>query len=51
MKEYLGMSALEMKDVFEEWNKEVNSYLIEITAYIGESGRGNREAFGRRYLR
>jgi 6-phosphogluconate dehydrogenase len=35
MKEYLGMSALEMKDVFEEWNKgELNSYLIEITAHI-----------------
>ena len=35
MKEYFDMSALEMQDVFEEWNKgELNSYLIEITANI-----------------
>jgi len=35
MKELLGMSAPEMKEVFETWNKgELNSYLIEITADI-----------------
>ena len=35
MKEYLGMSASEMHDVFEEWNKgELDSYLIEITRDI-----------------
>ena len=35
MKEYLGMSADEMHDVFAEWNEgELNSYLIEITRDI-----------------
>ena len=35
MKELLGMSALEMKEIFAEWNKgELDSYLIEITAEI-----------------
>ncbi|HQE06129.1 MAG TPA: NADP-dependent phosphogluconate dehydrogenase [Tepidanaerobacteraceae bacterium] len=35
MKNLLGMSALEMQEVFAEWNKgELNSYLIEITADI-----------------
>ncbi len=35
MKELLGMTAPEMHDVFEEWNKgELDSYLIEITRDI-----------------
>lgn len=35
MKEYLGMSADEMYDVFKEWNEgELDSYLIEITRDI-----------------
>lgn len=35
MKEYLGMSADEMHDVFKEWNEgELDSYLIEITRDI-----------------
>jgi len=35
MKELLGMSPSEMKEVFAEWNRgELNSYLIEITADI-----------------
>ena len=35
MKHALGMSAKEMHDVFDEWNKgELNSYLIEITRDI-----------------
>jgi len=35
MKEYLGMSADEMHDVFRDWNKgELDSYLIEITRDI-----------------
>ena len=35
MKDYLGMSAQEMHEVFKEWNKgELNSYLIEITRDI-----------------
>ena len=35
MRELLGMSANEMQEVFEEWNKgELNSYLIEITTDI-----------------
>ena len=35
MKELLGMSADEMHDVFDEWNKgELDSYLIEITRDI-----------------
>lgn len=35
MKEYLGMSADEMHDVFKEWNKGIlSSYLIEITSDI-----------------
>ena len=35
MKDVLGMSADEMHDVFEEWNKtELDSYLIEITRDI-----------------
>ncbi len=43
MKEYLGMSADEMHEVFEAWNKtELDSYLIEITrdilAYKDEDG-------------
>ena len=43
MKEYLGMSADEMHEVFTEWNKgELDSYLIEITseilAYMDEDG-------------
>ena len=43
MKDLLGMSALEMHEVFKEWNEgELNSYLIEITrdilAYINEEG-------------
>ncbi len=43
MKEYLGMSADEMHEVFKEWNKgELDSYLIEITrdilAYKDEDG-------------
>ena len=37
MKDYLGMSAEEMHDVFAEWNKgELDSYLIEITTNILE---------------
>ena len=43
MRDLLAMSALEIGDVFEQWNKgELNSYLIEITANIlhklGEDG-------------
>ncbi|MBW6497156.1 MAG: decarboxylating NADP(+)-dependent phosphogluconate dehydrogenase [Bacteroidales bacterium] len=43
MKDYLGMSADEMHEVFKEWNKgELDSYLIEITrdilAYKDEDG-------------
>lgn len=35
MKDLLGMSASEMHDVFEEWNKgDLDSYLIEITRDI-----------------
>ena len=35
MRDYLGMSADEMSDIFAEWNKgELDSYLIEITADI-----------------
>ena len=35
MKEYLGMSADEMRDVFHEWNEGIlNSYLIDITSEI-----------------
>jgi 6-phosphogluconate dehydrogenase len=35
MKDVLGMSAMEMHDVFKEWNEgELNSYLIEITRDI-----------------
>ncbi|MBQ0124818.1 MAG: decarboxylating NADP(+)-dependent phosphogluconate dehydrogenase [Clostridiales bacterium] len=35
MKDYLGMTADEMHDVFAEWNKgELDSYLIEITTNI-----------------
>lgn len=35
MKDYLGMSADEMHEVFKEWNEgELNSYLIEITRDI-----------------
>lgn len=35
MKDYLGMSATEMHEVFKEWNKgELDSYLIEITRDI-----------------
>lgn len=35
MKELLGMSAFEMKEIFADWNKgELSSYLIEITADI-----------------
>jgi len=35
MKEYLGMTATEMHEVFKEWNKgELDSYLIEITRDI-----------------
>ena len=35
MKEYLGMSADEMHEVFKEWNEgELDSYLIEITRDI-----------------
>ena len=35
MKELLGMSSLEMKEVFAAWNNgDLNSYLIEITADI-----------------
>ncbi len=35
MKELLGMSAMEMHDVFSQWNDgELNSYLIEITRDI-----------------
>jgi len=35
MKEYLGMSADEMSDVFREWNEGIlSSYLIEITSDI-----------------
>ncbi len=35
MKEYLGMSADEMHDVFRDWNKgDLDSYLIEITRDI-----------------
>ncbi|MGI6704747.1 MAG: NADP-dependent phosphogluconate dehydrogenase [Clostridia bacterium] len=42
MKELLGMSAPEMKEVFSRWNEgELNSYLIEITADI--LGRVDRE--------
>jgi 6-phosphogluconate dehydrogenase len=43
MKDYLGMTADEMHEVFKEWNKgELDSYLIEITrdilAYKDEDG-------------
>ncbi len=43
MKDYLGMSAEEMHDVFAKWNEgKLNSYLIEITrdilAYKDEDG-------------
>jgi 6-phosphogluconate dehydrogenase len=43
MRDFLGMSADEMHEVFKEWNNgELNSYLIEITrdilAYKDESG-------------
>lgn len=43
MKEYLGMTADEMHDVFKEWNEgELDSYLVEITrdilAYKDEDG-------------
>ncbi len=43
MKEFLGMSADEMHEVFKKWNEgELNSYLIEITrdilAYKDEDG-------------
>ncbi|TVQ85986.1 MAG: decarboxylating NADP(+)-dependent phosphogluconate dehydrogenase [Bacteroidetes bacterium] len=43
MKDYMGMSADEMHEVFKEWNKgELDSYLIEITrdilAYKDEDG-------------
>ncbi len=43
MRDYLGMSADEMHEVFKEWNKvELDSYLIEITrdilAYKDEDG-------------
>jgi len=43
MKDLLGMSALEMHEVFKEWNEgELDSYLIEITrdilAYKNEEG-------------
>ncbi len=35
MRDMLGMSAEEMHEIFEEWNKtELNSYLIEITSDI-----------------
>ena len=35
MRDYLGMSAGEMSDIFAEWNKgELDSYLIEITKDI-----------------
>ena len=35
LKNVLGLSAAELHDVFEEWNKgELNSYLIEITSAI-----------------
>ena len=35
MKDLLGMSADEMHEVFKKWNtEELDSYLIEITAYI-----------------
>jgi 6-phosphogluconate dehydrogenase len=44
MKEYLGMDADEMHEVFKEWNKGVlDSYLVEITsdilAYKDEDGK------------
>ncbi len=44
MKDYLGMSADEMHEVFKEWNEgELSSYLIEITrdilAYKDEDGK------------
>ena len=44
MKEYLGMSADEMHEVFKEWNEgELGSYLIEITrdilAFKDENGK------------
>ncbi len=44
MREYLGMSADEMHEVFAEWNKgELDSYLVEITrdilAYKDEDGK------------
>lgn len=44
MKEYLGMDADEMHEVFKEWNEgELDSYLIEITrdilAYKDEDGQ------------
>jgi len=43
MRDYLGMSAKEMNEVFDEWNKaELDSYLIEITrdilGYVDENG-------------
>ena len=43
MRDYLGMSADEMHEIFAEWNKtELDSYLIEITtnilAYKDEDG-------------
>jgi len=42
MKELLGMSAIEIKEVFTTWNKgELNSYLVEITADI--LGKVDRE--------
>lgn len=35
MKQVLGLSADEMADIFEDWNKrELDSYLIEITSHI-----------------
>jgi 6-phosphogluconate dehydrogenase len=48
MKELLGMSAPEMKEVFSRWNEgELNSYLIEITADIlGRVDRGDGETLG-----
>jgi 6-phosphogluconate dehydrogenase len=44
MRDLLGMSAVEMHEVFKEWNKgELDSYLIEITrdilAYKDEDGK------------
>ncbi|NLJ40227.1 MAG: decarboxylating NADP(+)-dependent phosphogluconate dehydrogenase [Clostridiales bacterium] len=35
MRDYLGMTALEMHEIFKEWNKgDLDSYLIEITGDI-----------------